>query len=58
MSARIKEADKKRVLDEVTRKRRARKALEALELDNYHEVKSLRLKLFRYLLIVLKCFYN
>jgi zinc finger HIT domain-containing protein 1 len=36
-SGRIKEADKKRVLDEVARKRRAKKALEALEQDNYHD---------------------
>lgn len=36
-SGRIREADKKRVLDEASRKRRARKALEALEQDNYHE---------------------
>jgi len=36
-SGRIRDADKKRVLDDVTRKRRARKALEALEQDNYHE---------------------
>ena len=36
-SGRIKDADKKRVLDEVTRKRRAKKALEALEQDNFHD---------------------
>lgn len=36
-SGRVKEADKKRVLDDASRKRRARKALEALEQDNYHE---------------------
>lgn len=36
-SGRIKDADKKRVLDEATRRRRARKALEALEQDNYHD---------------------
>jgi len=36
-SGRIKDADKKRVIDEVTRKRRAKKALEALEQDNYHD---------------------
>lgn len=36
-SGRIKDADKKRVLDDVTRKRRAKKALEALEQDNYHD---------------------
>ncbi|EAT34901.1 AAEL012898-PA [Aedes aegypti] len=36
-SGRIREADKKRVLDDASRKRRARKALEALEQDNYHE---------------------
>uniref|UniRef100_A0A1L8DD75 Putative zinc finger hit domain-containing protein 1 n=1 Tax=Nyssomyia neivai TaxID=330878 RepID=A0A1L8DD75_9DIPT len=36
-SGRIKEADKKRVLDEASRKRRARKALEALEQDNFHD---------------------
>ncbi|KAK7869471.1 hypothetical protein R5R35_008188 [Gryllus longicercus] len=34
-SGRLKESGK--VLDEATRKRRARKALEALELDNFHE---------------------
>ncbi|XP_055386532.1 zinc finger HIT domain-containing protein 1 [Condylostylus longicornis] len=36
-SHRIKEAEKKRVLDEFARQRRARKALEALEQDNFHE---------------------
>lgn len=36
-SGRIKDADKKRVLDDVSRKRRARKALEALEQDNFHD---------------------
>lgn len=36
-SNRIKDADKKRVLDESARRRRARKALEALEQDNFHE---------------------
>lgn len=36
-SGRIKEADKKRVLDDATRKRRARRALDALEQDNFHD---------------------
>ncbi|GBP43487.1 Zinc finger HIT domain-containing protein 1 [Eumeta japonica] len=36
-SARGKEADRRRVLDEASRRRRARKALEALQQDNYHE---------------------
>jgi len=36
-SNRIKDAEKKRVLDEAARRRRARKALEALEQDNFHE---------------------
>lgn len=36
-SNRIRDAEKKRVLDEATRKRRARKALEALEQDNFHD---------------------
>lgn len=36
-SGRIKEADKKRVLDDVSRRRRAKKFLEALEQDNYHD---------------------
>lgn len=36
-SHRVKEADKKRVLDEVSRIRRARKALNALEQDNFHD---------------------
>lgn len=36
-SNRIRDVDKKRVLDEVTRQRRVRKALEALEQDNFHE---------------------
>lgn len=36
-SHRIKDADKKRILDEASRRRRARKALEALEQDNFHE---------------------
>lgn len=36
-SGRIKDIDKKRILDDVSRKRRARKALEALEQDNFHD---------------------
>lgn len=36
-SGRVKEADKKRVLDDASRKRRQRKALEALEQDNFHD---------------------
>lgn len=36
-STRIKDAGKKRVLDEAARSRRLRKALEALEIDNYHD---------------------
>lgn len=36
-SGRIKDVEKKRVLDDASRKRRARRALEALEQDNYHE---------------------
>ncbi|XP_070494902.1 zinc finger HIT domain-containing protein 1 [Chironomus tepperi] len=36
-SGRIKDVEKRRVLDDLTRKRRARKALEALEQDNFHE---------------------
>lgn len=37
VSGRIKDANQRRVLDEATRRRRARKALEALEQDNYHD---------------------
>lgn len=37
LSGRIKDANKQRVLDEATRQRRARKALEALESDNFHD---------------------
>lgn len=36
-SGRIKDAYQKRVLDEASRKRRQKKALEALELDNFHD---------------------
>ena len=36
-SGRIKDANQKRVLDEAARRRRARKALEALEQDNFHD---------------------
>lgn len=36
-SNRVKDADKKRVLDDASRNRRARKALEALEQDNFHD---------------------
>lgn len=36
-SIRVKDADKKRVLDDASRMRRARKALIALEQDNFHE---------------------
>ncbi|XP_023288669.1 zinc finger HIT domain-containing protein 1 [Orussus abietinus] len=36
-SGRIKDAQQKRVLDDAARKRRLRKALEALEQDNFHD---------------------
>lgn len=36
-SGRLKEASSRRVLDEGARRRRARKALEALEQDNFHD---------------------
>lgn len=36
-SGRIKDANHKRILDEDSRKRRQKKALEALEQDNFHE---------------------
>jgi zinc finger HIT domain-containing protein 1 len=36
-SGRIKDAIQKRILDEDSRKRRQKKALEALEQDNFHE---------------------
>ena len=36
-SGRIKDAYQKRVLDDASRKRRQKKALEALEQDNFHE---------------------
>lgn len=36
-SGRIKDSYQKRVLDDASRKRRQKKALEALEQDNFHE---------------------
>lgn len=36
-SGRIKDADKKKVLDAATRNRRARRALENLEMDNHQQ---------------------
>jgi len=36
-SGRIKESASRRILDQATRKRRSRKALEALEQDNFHD---------------------
>nr|CAG4635808.1 EOG090X0GXS [Artemia franciscana] len=36
-STRVKDANSRKILDDATRKRRARKALEALEQDNFHE---------------------
>lgn len=36
-SGRIKDANQKRVLDEAARRRRQKKALEALEQDNFHD---------------------
>lgn len=36
-SGRIKDACQKRILDEAARKRRQKKALEALEQDNFHD---------------------
>lgn len=35
-SGRLKDSNQKRILDEASRKRRARKAVEALEQDNFH----------------------
>lgn len=36
-SGRVKDAERRRVLDDVARRRRARKAVEALEQDNFHD---------------------
>ena len=36
-SVRQKDANSRRVLDDAARRRRARKALEALEQDNFHD---------------------
>lgn len=36
-SSRQKDANSRRILDEAARRRRARKALEALEQDNFHD---------------------
>lgn len=36
-SARLKDSDKRRIVDETSRKRRHRKVMEILEADNYHE---------------------
>lgn len=36
-SSRIKDACQKRILDDAARKRRQKKALEALEQDNFHD---------------------
>ena len=36
-STRQKDANSRRVLDDASRRRRARKALEALEQDNFHD---------------------
>lgn len=36
-SGRVKEAERRRVLDDAARRRRARKAIEALEQDNFHD---------------------
>ena len=37
ISGRIKDSSSRRILDDAARKRRARKALEALEQDNFHD---------------------
>lgn len=36
-SNRIKDSDKRRIIDETQRKRRQRKVMEMLESDNYHD---------------------
>ena len=36
-SGRIKDSNQRRVLDEVTRMRRAKQAIEALDNDNFHD---------------------
>lgn len=48
-SGRIKDAIQKRILDEDSRKRRQKKALEALEQDNFHEDPHADLGKFAYL---------
>jgi zinc finger HIT domain-containing protein 1 len=45
-SARQKDANSRRVLDEAARRRRARKALEALEQDNFHDDPHANLGIF------------
>lgn len=37
IAGRLKDASSRRILDESARRRRARKALEALEQDNFHD---------------------
>lgn len=37
VAGRLKDASSRRILDESARRRRARKALEALEQDNFHD---------------------
>lgn len=47
-SARQKDANSRRILDEAARRRRARKALEALEQDNFHDDPHANLGNFQY----------
>lgn len=47
-SGRIKDANQKRILDEATRKRRQKKALEALEQDNFHDDPHADLGVYKY----------
>lgn len=54
-SNRIRDAGKRKILDEATRSRRIRKALEALEIDNYHEDPFADLGLFLILLLSNLC---
>lgn len=57
-SGRLKDANQKRILDEATRQRRIRKALEALEQDNFHDDPHADLGMYIFGKILFKSSFN
>lgn len=55
-SSRQKDANSRRILDEAARRRRARKALEALEQDNFHDDPHANLGTYSRIFMIKSCY--